>query len=103
ERPASGILNRSEPPEPAARRPYFCRTSVVVLSVSFACACLGFRERPRRGQAKAAEPPDQADLRKRENRAAMTSSNPSRRSVPAPERGLGIRPGPGVLGLARTE
>ena len=33
----------------------------------------------------------------------MTSSNPSRRPVPAPEPGLGIRPGPGVLGLARTE
>ncbi|HMA15401.1 MAG: bactofilin family protein [Bacteroidota bacterium] len=33
----------------------------------------------------------------------MTSSNQPRRPMPAPEPGLGVRPGAGVLGLARAE
>jgi len=33
----------------------------------------------------------------------MTSSNQTRRPMPTPEPGLGVRPGAGVLGLARAE
>lgn len=37
------------------------------------------------------------------DRAAMNRSNHPRRPVPASELGLGVRPGAGVLGLARAE